>query len=215
MPGMEAILDWPEFVKLFVGLVAIANPVAAIPIMASAMGEMTPGYHRQIILMAVLTFIVTLVLFAFIGEGILKFLGISIESFRIAGGILLLLTAIQMMSGNVLTDSDTNGTNPEVGKALGIVPIGIPILAGPGAISTIIIYAHRTETLAHDVIVTGVILVVAIMIFLTLLIAPMLNRLMGKTGLVVFNRVMGLIIAAIGIEFIVSGLAVHFPGLAG
>lgn len=215
MPDLSNILDFSDYTRLLIGLLAIVNPLASIPIFVTLLGDRTPKQRTQIAIMAGLTFVITLILFNFVGDFLLQFLGISVPSFQIAGGILLLMMALRMMQTKVETKNVPEDEDSEQQSTLGIVPIGIPLLAGPGAISTIIIYADLENSVGHDIVVTAVILSVALLILAVLFLAPQLGKLIGKTGMVVFNRVMGLIVAAIGIEFIVGGLGKHFPGLIG
>ena len=206
------LLDWSEYTKLLAGLLAIVNPFSKIPVFLSLSKNLTPAETHRIALITSLAVIVTLSLFTFFGEALLDLFGITIEAFRIAGGILLLLISLEMMRSQPDTPKP-GGSIPSEKTSIAIVPLAIPLSAGPGAISTIIVYAHRHESLDHDLLVNGVIICVAIVLFFALRLAPTMGAKLGKTGMNVFNRIMGLIIAAIAVEFIIDGLAIHFPGL--
>ena len=206
------MLNWPEYTKLLAGLLAITNPLASIPVFLGLADSRTPAERHRIALIAAITFTATLFVFTFFGEALLKLFGITIEAFRIAGGVLLLLIALEMMRPQPGAP-EPDGTDNSGRTSMGVIPLAIPMLSGPGAISTIIIYAHRHESLSHDLIVSGVIISVGVIVFVALRLASPVGSILGKTGMTVFNRIMGLIIAAIAVEFIIDGLAAHFPAL--
>jgi multiple antibiotic resistance protein len=168
-------------------------------------------------LVAATTVLFVLVASLLMGEAILDFFGITIASFRVGGGILILLIAISMMHARL---SETKHTQEEADDAaekesIAVVPIGLPLLAGPGAISTIILFAHRGASLTHYVIGEAIILLLAVSIWFSFRMAPTIGRMLGKTGINIITRIMGLIIAALGVEFITNGLKQLLPGLAG
>jgi multiple antibiotic resistance protein len=152
----------------------------------------------------------------FIGEIILGFFGISFSSFRVAGGILILLMAIAMMhaktSGTVRTKDETEESESK--DSIAVVPLAIPLLAGPGAISTIILYAHKGSGFIHYFLVTLVIVFATAILYLSLKSTPYISKYLSKTGVNIFTRIMGLILTAIAIEFIANGLKGLFPILA-
>jgi len=204
------LLNITEYVKLSIGLIAICNPLSTLPVYLSLTEQFSSSQKKRTVLVAALAFVVILILFTFLGEVILQFFGITIQAFRIAGGIYLLLMALAMLRGN---PSSGHKQKPNVADmhSIAIVPLAIPLTAGPGALSTIIVYAHRHTSIAHDLLVSAVVVTVGVIFYLMLWFAPFMSKMVGKTGLTVFNRIMGLIIAAIAIEFIIDGLAVHFP----
>jgi multiple antibiotic resistance protein len=206
------LLDGAEYVKLFAGLLAMVDPFGAIPVYLGLTKDCSAKEKRQIGMVATFAFFCILVTFTFFGEAILGIFGIKIGAFQIAGGILLLLMALEMMNQKAIVPDDDDGQH-STKASLGIVPMALPLLAGPGAISTVIIYSHRHESIEYDFLITSVILVLAVCIFICLRLAPIIAGTLGKTGMAIFHRVMGLIIAAVGIEFILDGLMLHFPQL--
>lgn len=151
-----------------------------------------------------------------LGDNILKFFGISIPSFRVGGGILLLLMAISMMHAQ---NEGSRHTAEEVAEAeeregISVVPLAVPVLAGPGAISTMIIYSNRFTQWQGLFFLLLSSLLVGVITWITLSMAIPLSRLMGKTGINVVTRIMGLLLASIAIEFIAGGLLILLPGLA-
>ena len=212
MDQTEKLLNWNEYIKLLVGLLAVVNPLYLIPLFMDLTSNRTTADKKRITFVAVGVFLVILLAFTFLGKALLSFLGISIEAFQITGGILLLIIGLGMLGAlsgsSILAEDDASG-----GISLGFVPLGIPLLAGPGAMSIILIYSNRQDTLAHNILVSAVILSVAIIVFSSFYLSAVYNPKLSKSTIDVVNRIMGLIIAAIGMEFIIDGLAVHFPAL--
>ncbi|MDX1455853.1 MAG: YchE family NAAT transporter [Gammaproteobacteria bacterium] len=215
---MMALADvWAEYLKFFVGLIAILNPIGVIPIFIN----LTHGYsveeRNHTAKLTGLSVGAVMLVGLIAGEYILNVFGISIASFRVGGGILILLMAISMMNATV---SPARQTSEEAREAVlkenvAVVPLAIPLIAGPGAISTVIVYANRAAEYSHQLILGGGIIVVALLVWLIFRMAqPLANRL-GRTGINVVTRIMGLIMAAIGVEFMANGLKGLFPVLAG
>lgn len=206
------LLSWNEYVKILVGLVAMVPPPVVLTMFLSLVGDRSVAEKKQIALVASVAFGLTLLVFTFFGQAILDLFGITIPAFRIAGGILLLLMALEMMRAEV-SDSAPESDTSSSATSIGIVPLAIPIMAGPGAISTTIIFASTPDSFSHRLLVGGIVVFMAVMIFLSLRVSLMTGRFYGKTTITVSNRVMGLIIAAIAVEFMLSGLADYFPSL--
>jgi multiple antibiotic resistance protein len=211
---IEGLRDWNEYVRLLVGLLALINPLTILPIFLSMVHGRSGVEKAHVSTVASLTVLVTLLIFTYLGAALLDLFAITIDSFRIAGGILLLLTALEMMRAKATTgeraaDAETNLTS------IGIVPLGIPLLAGPGAIVTTIVDASAVPTVTHKIAVSAVILIVAIVVYVTLRLSAKAGAYMSATAMTIFNRVMGLIIASIAVEFIIGGLAARFPVLTG
>ena len=207
--------SWVEYMKFFVGLLSIVNPVGAIPIFINITNNQTSEARHRTARVTALATILVLFISLVAGDTILYFFGISIPSFRVGGGILILLMAISMMHAHVSPAIHTEEEAQDVAdkNSVAIVPLGIPLLAGPGAISTVILYAHRSSDPIHYLILGTIILMVAGITWLCLRSASLVTALIGKTGINVFTRIMGLIMAAIGVEFITNGLRQLLPGL--
>ena len=206
--------NWNEYTKIFIGVFARVSPPFIIPLFLNLAGDRPAREKLGVALVAALTFLVTMPFFTFYGEALLNAFGITMAAFRIAGGFLLFLLAIDMIrSGS--PQAGPEGSHTESWLALGIVPLGIPILAGPGAITTIVIFSDMHDgSVSHKLLVTGVLIVIALYIAVTLALAAATRHLFSPLVSTVFNRVMGLIILAIAVEFILDGFAAHFPGLA-
>ena len=209
--------DWGEYFKFFIGLMAILNPIGAIPIFINLTQQQTPAEQRQTASVAGMAVAIVMLVSLVAGEIILSFFGISIASFRVGGGILILLMAISMMSATMSPARQTPEEAREsvLKESVAVVPLAIPLLAGPGAISTIVLYGNRSNEVLHYVILAGGILVVATLVWLIFRVAQPVADKLGRTGINVITRIMGLIMAAIGVEFMAAGLKQLFPALAG
>jgi multiple antibiotic resistance protein len=152
----------------------------------------------------------------FLGEPLLDVFGISIASFRVGGGILLLLMAIAMLQAlpSRVQQAPEEAKEAEEKEHVAVVPLAIPLLAGPGAMSTVIIYAHQAATWFDTLFLILASLFVAGTVWVALALANSIGTALGKTGVNIVTRLMGLILAAIAVEFITQGLAQLLPGLA-
>jgi multiple antibiotic resistance protein len=147
-----------------------------------------------------------------LGEAILGFFSISIHSFRTAGGILLLLMSITMLLSTKQAPP-RNDTAEEDPSSIAIVPLSTPLLAGPGAISTVILDAHKGSGAGHYFAMAMLLVTLSLVVWLTFLVAPHISRRLGRIGSEIFTRLMGLLLAAIAVEFIAGGLRGMFPAL--
>ncbi len=206
-----------EYLKFFAALLAIVNPVGAIPIFINMTSDQDAKLRNQNGLMASFSMGLILVVVLFSGEAILRFFGISVGSFRVGGGILILLMAISMLHARLSQVKQTAEEELDSAErdSVAVVPLGTPLLAGPGAISTVILYAQRYTSVAHYLYLFAVIVLLVGLTALSFRLAPSIARLLGKTGINVVTRLMGLIMAAVGVEFIANGLKQLFPLLAG
>lgn len=208
-------MDWAYLFKIGIALFAIVNPIGSVPIFISA----TDGWNRKeksrtanVVAMTVFLVLLTSALF---GDGILGFFSITIPSFQVGGGILILLIAINMLHAKQSHSKQT----PEEAKTLeerdviAIVPLSIPLLAGPGAIGSMIIAAQQSKTFVGHISLVIPILVVATLIWVTLQLSGYIADKLGTIGINIVTRLMGLILAAMAVEFIAHGLIGLFPAL--
>lgn len=211
-------MDLLELVKAALALFAIVDPVGVIPIFLLATHGFSPEQTRNAARIAALTVLGVLTVFTFLGEPLLMFFGVRLAAFSVAGGLLLLLLALSMVQAHVSPQRQTRdeATEAEEKDAVGVVPLGIPLLAGPGAITHVIVAAGRARgEMLHQLALLIPVAVVALSVWLSFRAAPAIARRLGKTGIHVVTRLMGLIIAAISVEMIVGGLGQLFPGLRG
>lgn len=206
-----------EYLKFFAALLAIVNPVGAIPIFINLTADQDEGARNKKGFIASISMGIILIVVLFSGDAILRFFGISVGSFRVGGGILILLMAISMLHAKIshVKQTEEEKLDSVERDSVAVVPLGTPLLAGPGAISTVILYAQRNTSVTHYLYLLGAIVLLICLTFLSFRLAPTIARLLGKTGINVVTRLMGLIMAAVGVEFIANGLKQLFPLLGG
>lgn len=209
------MLDFTEYTKIFIGLFAILDPIGIIPLIILFTANMAAAQRVRVGRLASLAVCAILLAALLVGEPLLAFFGISINSFRVAGGILLMLMSIKMLLGEFSPAArGRNETGAEdTTLANAIVPLSTPLLAGPGSISAVILDAHKGSGMEHYLVMGVVIALLSATVWLTFLLAPWAERRLGKIGINVFTRLMGLVLAAIAVEFAASGLRGLFPTL--
>ena len=208
-------MDWAYLFKIGIALFAIVNPVGSVPIFISA----TDGWDRSEKLrtanVVAMTVFLVLLTSALVGDGILEFFSITIPSFQVGGGILILLIAINMLHAKQSHSKQTpeEAKTMEERDVIAIVPLSIPLLAGPGAISSMIIAAQQSKTFFGHISLVVPIFVVATLIWLTLQLSSYIADKLGTIGINIVTRLMGMILAAMAVEFIAHGIIGLFPAL--
>lgn len=210
-------MDTSFAVTFFGALFAIMNPVSNLPIFLSVTEGAPAAVQRQIALKVALYCLVLGAAFALAGTQVLKLFGISTDDFRVAGGLVVLLLALNMLNGD--ESSSHHGTDDEkrsypAPDAVAFYPLTFPIIVGPGTITTLIVYAHQATTPAHVVAFAAVFVGMVALLALTFYNAPVLARHLSGTARVIMSRLMGMILAAIAVGMIVTGLKALLPGLA-
>jgi MarC family membrane protein len=209
--------DFTAYLKIFVVVYVLVNPLEGIPLFLAHTASTARSLRQAVARTASVS--VTLILLGalVIGQGLLEFLSISIGDFTIAGGIIIFLIALRM----ILEPARKSGAvpiNPEELHTFGIVPLAIPLLAGPGAISSVIVYATKGPTgqgcsWEDYVLLATIIVVVGAATWLALHAADPLRRLLGETGVEASTRISGILVAAIAIGMLHEGLVLTFPSL--
>lgn len=208
--------NWYAWLNMLVGLIVIVNPLLGVSSITTLASDETPEQRRATARMAALTVGVVMSISAIAGEAVLALFGIGIPEFHVGGGILLLLIAVSMLNARMSGVRHTAAESEEaqMREQVGVVPIGIPLLAGPGAISTAILYAHKGKGWLDMVVLLGEIWLVAALVWIALLMGDRLMTILGQTGMNIASRIMGLLLAAIAVGFVTQGLKVLLPGLA-
>jgi len=204
--------------KPLIALLAIVNPIGAIPFFITFTQSFSRAQRLRTIHVAAFSSFVVIAVSAVAGLQIIEFFGISIASFQVGGGTLLLISSLQMLNAQPADtrEEDVNEGNQKVdaGDSIAVVPLTIPLLTGPATISTMVIYAEKTRhwwqvgTLA----LYGV--VIAVAVYLAFRASGQIAKVLGKTGINVMTRLMGLILAAMAVEIMADGLLKLFPVLA-
>ncbi len=207
--------EFSDYVRFVVSLFAILTPFAALPTFLTLTQGQTPDQQRLTALTAARTVGGVLIAASLSGDVVLSVLGASIHSFRVGGGLVLVLMALSMLSAKVSTvqQSAEEATAVEDRTSSGVVPLGIPLLAGPGAISSVIVEGHRSPSLWHHAGIILCIVLVATALYWALRLAVPIGEKMGRFGLNIVNRLFGLLLAAIGVEMMAGGLRALFAGL--
>ena len=209
------MIDWNYLIKTGIALFAIVNVIGSVPVFVSATEGWPESQRAHTARTIAFTVFTVLVLSVFVGDRLLAFFGISVASFQVGGGILLLLIAISMMhakqSGARQTQEEAQAAAER--EAIAIVPLSIPLLAGPGAISSMIIAAEHSGGFWGHVALVAPVAVVCFLVWRILLLAGAIAGRLGTIGINIVTRLMGLILSAMAIEFMARGLGSLFPGL--
>lgn len=204
-------------------LFALINPLGVLPVFISYSAKERRGVQRWLAFLLSLTVLGLLLLFLISGAAILKFFGITLDSFRIAGGILLLLIGINLVTGEssqaaqdlAEQDQESNLKQAESVYRKIVIPLAMPLLVGPGVIANVILYASEVEAKKDDVLFAGLIFVciaVSFLTFVVLMSGRWLQKALGDVGLSIATRILGLLVASIGVQFIsaaVTNIVVH------
>jgi len=204
--------ELPALIAAFTTLFIIIDPPGLAPLFVALTQGMTPANRRAIALRACVIAGALMLAFLFIGEALLGFVGISMPAFRIAGGILLFLTALEMLFQKRQARRQENADEgaAEHHDDPSVFPLALPLIVGPGAITTIILFAGQAQSAIDFAAIAGVMLAVLACVLISFLIATPLDRILGKTGINILTRLLGMLLAALAIQFILDGVAQSF-----
>lgn len=209
---MEHATDLIRILKdlflIFTSVLFIVDPLTAVPTFLVMTARDKPEVRRQMARRGAWTCAITLTAFALGGSLIFKLFGITIGAFKIAGGVLIGLTALDMVQARTSQQKETPAEKAEgiEKEDVGIMPLGVPMLAGPGSISTVMVLAGASKTIATAAAVYAAIALTAYLSYLTLRTATRIERRLGQTGMRILTRLMGLVLGAIAVQFIVDGI---------
>jgi len=197
---------------------ALLNPLGVLPIFISYTAGEKRKVQRWLALFLSLTVLVLLLVFFFAGSALLKFFGISLDAFRIAGGILLLIIGINLAIG----DSNKSASNLAASKEANalqeaelvykkiVIPLAMPLLVGPGVIANVVLYATEVESRNNSTLffgLVGTIIALCALLFAILLSGKWLQKMVGSVGLNILTRILGLLVSSMGIQFMITGLS--------
>lgn len=196
-------------------LIAIVDPIAAVPVYLALTAHEEPAERRRAANRAALTCLLVLSAFAAAGNSLFRFFGISIPAFKIAGGILLFGVAVEMLQAKVSSTKTSRREEEEAEQRadVGVLPLGIPLLSGPGAIAAVVVHAGRAKQPTEFLAIFIAIALTALGALLAFRSAAKLERFLGKTGISVVARLMGLLLAAVSVQFVLDGVHEAFPHL--
>ena len=206
-------------IKPFITLLAIVNPIGVIPFFIHFTRSFGPAQQQRTARIAAFTAFVVISVSALAGLKIIEFFGITLASFQVGGGILLLISAMDMLNARPAeskgSDVEEGASRADAGASIAVVPLTIPLLTGPATISTVVIYSEKARHVWELGVLVLYGVVIGFAVWITLSAADRIGRFMGTTGINVMTRLMGLILAAIGVEVMSDGLLKLFPALAG
>jgi len=207
-----------DLYKPLIALLAIVNPIGVIPFFIHFTQGFTRQQRQRTSRVAAIAACVVIAVSALAGLKIIEFFGISLASFQVGGGLLLLMSAIQMLNAQPAEarkdDLAEGGDKADAGASIAIVPLTIPLLTGPATISTMIIYADKTRHWWQLGVLVLYGVVIGLAVWAALSLSGRIAKALGKTGINVMTRLMGLILAALAVEVMADGLSTLFPALA-
>jgi multiple antibiotic resistance protein len=191
----------------FTSVLFIVDPIAVIPTYLVITRDETPLQRRRTALRACIAAALLLIAFGLAGRFIFQILGITMSAFRVAGGAILWIVAMDMLQAKRSTQESAPEIEEGTAKEdVAVTPLAMPMLAGPGAISTIMVLAGQARTLGQSIVVYLSIVLTALVCWLTLRIGERLMTRMGQTGIRVMTRIMGLLLAAVAAQFVLTGV---------
>ena len=207
--------------KPLVTLLAIVNPLAIIPFFIHYTQGFSIAQRQRTVATASFSAFVVIAASALLGQQILSFFSISIASFQVGGGMLLLISSMNMLNAQpaeakpLTNDMEDGAEKAAMGASIAVVPLTIPLLTGPATMSTVVIYAEKAQTVLQLITLVGYGVVIGLVTAICFSLAQPISRVLGKTGINVMTRLMGLILAALAVEVMAGGLSKLFPILRG
>lgn len=207
-----------DIVKPLVALLAIVNPIGVVPFYIHFTQSLNRAQRHRTARVAAFSAFLVIAVSAVAGLRVIDFFGISLASFQVGGGTLLLISSLQMLNAKPAEsrpDTVSEGDDKvDAGDSIAVVPLTIPLLTGPAAISTVVIYADKTRHWWEHAVLAGYGVVIGLAVWASFSMAGSIARVLGKTGISVMTRLMGLILAALAVEVMADGLVKLFPVLA-
>ncbi|HWK55519.1 MAG TPA: MarC family protein [Hyphomicrobiales bacterium] len=210
------MLSWNDYLRMLTGLIAIVQPLSAVPLFLNFTDNVR-SQRKRIARTCGIAVACILTVSVLAGPQILRTFNISIPGFQVAGGILLMTIAFEMLQAKPTRTRQTPEEEQEAidSSSVGVVPLALPLLAGPGSISTVILFGQQSDSAVHTVLLVLLCWLVAGLVWGVFHLAPWLGKTLSQTSMNITARVMGLILAAMSVEFIVTGLRTLLPGLGG
>ena len=199
-----------ELLRAIVGIFVIVDPIGSVGIFLSVTNGFTQIKKEKAARFAGITVAAVLVIAALMGQAILDLFGIRLAAFSVAGGILFLILAVEMIRGEGVSQFHKLNERSEQLPAAAIVPLGVPLMAGPGAISTVILASPGSANWFETAILISSIAVLGLVTWLCFSYAQYIGKLIGDIGIQLISRIMGLILAALAVEYMVKGVQILF-----
>jgi len=207
-----------DLLKPLIALLAIVNPIGVVPFFIHFTQTFTRPQRQRTIRISCFTAFLVIAVSAVAGLKVIEFFGISLASFQVGGGTLLLISSLAMLNAqpaeSKASDVDEGNEKVDAGASIAVVPLTIPLLTGPATISTVVIYAEKTRHLWQIGVLVGYGVVIALVTYLVFSASGRIAKVLGRTGINIMTRLMGLILAAMAVELLADGLTKLFPVLA-
>ena len=199
-------MEFQFYLTAFVTLFVIIDPIALAPLFVALTRGMDEQHRRTVGLRACLIAAALMTLFGLLGNQILDVIGISMPAFKISGGLLLFITALDMLFER--RTQRREGQHPEPNHDPSVFPLATPLIAGPGAFTTMILLVNNTPAtgLAHTLAIHAVMALVVALAYVFFLMAGLIERLLGRTGIIVVTRLLGMLLAALSVQFVLDGI---------
>lgn len=220
MGELSELFHQTIFLKFAAALVALLNPIYGIPVFLGMTQGYSPEERKRTASVIALAVVTAAVVATFIGEEILRFFGISVPAFQIAGGIIVLGIGLSMLKDDPPAEGDSKAAaaGQKKHKNIAVVPLAIPLTIGPGSFATIILFTHLLDDSSEIVTLLPVVIGICLLVWLGLLFADPIARFLGNTVISVITRIMAIILAAVAVEMIINGVVqayqVHYPHAA-
>lgn len=205
---MEGVIDGRMLAEVFVTLFVIMDPPGTVPIFLGLTGAMTGRQRARAARQAILVAFGVIVTFALFGQQLLAYMHVSLPALQASGGLLLLLVAMELLTGK-MEEPEMSGSR---GVNVALVPLGTPLLAGPGAIVATMVFVQRAEEPAHWVAIAVGVLAVHVCLFLSMRFANVIHRVLKESGTILVSRIAGLLLAAIAVQLVADAVRAFIEG---
>jgi len=214
---MTDLFNQDLFLDLFIALFALLNPLFAIPVFLGLTGDLDRGERQRTAAIAAITTLIALIVAALIGDQVLDLFGVHIPAFQIAGGLIVLTIALNMLKGEPVEDADTKeameNTSASPNKSVAVYPLAIPLLAGPGVFVTTIVFSSRVDSIGDIGTLSITIAAIVLVLWLSMAFATTAARFLNKTAISIGTKILGILLAAVSVEMIITGIDAHFVPL--
>lgn len=201
------MFEFSYYIKVLIAILVLVNPFEGVPVFISSTSNLSRQQKSAIAKKTSVAVFIILIISLFLGKYVLELFGISIPSFSLAGGIIILIIALQMVLGKSNSGEKSLPSDPNQDMSdIAVVPLAIPLLAGPGAISSIIVYGSRSTGIVDYIVLSSIVLLVAMIVMASLNATTRMEKTLTSTRVKIITKISGLLVAAIAVELIFSSV---------
>lgn len=211
-------MTFHQLTMLFVALIAITNPLGNLAIFTSLVSGQSNSEQRKIALQSALAIFIILAVTAWCGTWILQLFGITLPAFECAGGLIIVLLGLHMLNGQSFSSQHYTAAEHQTSvnkNSIAVIPMAIPLVAGPGAMTTLIVHAQKFHSTSALLEIIALCFCISLILAVTFFMAAAIKRVLGDSGIKIASRIMGLVLVAIAFQILGEGLRALLPGLAG